>query len=189
MLSILRLSEIKRLVCMQKFVSVKGKRVQPSPPYLKITLTFAAALLVVLILLLNLFGNVFKVVHYYGDSMKPSLKDRQILILLSTDTAEEGDIIAFYYNNKVLVRRVICEGGKTISIDDSGLVTVNGVLLDEPYVEQLSIGQSNIKFPYNVLVGQYFVMGDNRSISMDSRLSEIGTIPNDRLLGKVLFAF
>lgn len=168
------------------FISTKGKRVLPSPPYAKIALRLAAVLLVVVLLLANLFTHVFMVVRYYGDGMEPSLSDRQLLVLLKTDKVQSGDIIAFYYNNKVLVRRVICEGGHSISLESDGIVTIDGVVLEEPYIQEPSIGQHNISLPYHVPYGHYFVMGDNRSISMDSRLSEIGTVPADRILGRVL---
>lgn len=158
-----------------------------SPSYGKTAVKIVVAALVIAILLLNLFSHVFSVVQYYGNGMEPSLQDRQILVIRKTDQIEEGDIIACYFNNKILIRRVICEGGKSIAIDETGLVSINNMPLKEPYVVAPSIGQCNITFPYNVSVGQYFVMGDNRSISMDSRLSEIGTIPRDRIFGKVIF--
>ena len=171
---------------MNTLISTRGRRVLPSPPYAKIVLRLAAVLLAAVLLLANLFTHVFMVVRYYGDGMSPSLSDRQLLMLLKTDKVESGDVIAFYYNNKVLVRRVICEGGHSITLEANGTVTVDGTALDEPYVQTPSIGQHNISFPYHVPYGHYFVMGDNRAISMDSRLSEIGTVPADRILGKVL---
>lgn len=164
-----------------------GKRVQAKASFGKTALKIGAVALVLILVLLNLFTHVFMVVRYYGDGMEPTLSDRQILILLKTDDVKQGDITAFYYNNKVLVRRVICEGGRAVSIDEGGKVYINDELLKEPYVEQPSMGQCNIGFPYNVSVGQFFMMGDNRSVAMDSRLTEIGTIPADRIIGKVIF--
>ena len=171
---------------MRRFVSSKGKRATPTPAYSRTAFKIAAALLIVIVVLLNLFSHVFSVVQYYGDGMEPALEDRQILLIRKTDKVKQGDIVACYFNNKILVRRVICTGG-TVSISDSGIVTVNGTVLDEPYVADPSIGHCNISFPYSVSVGQYFVLGDNRSIAMDSRLSEIGTIPQDRIYGKVVW--
>ena len=107
---------------------------------------------------------------------------------MEAEEQQEGDIIAFYYNNQVLVRRVICLGGKQLEISKEGDVRINEVLLNEPYVKEPSLGQCNITFPYNVRTGTVFVMGDNRSVSMDSRLQEIGTIPTDRIIGKVILA-
>ena len=173
----------------QKIVSVSGKRVKAAPSYGKTMMVIAAAALVLILVLVNLFSFTFSVVQYYGDGMEPSLQNRQILLIRKTDGAkkvEEGDIVAFYYNNNVLVRRVICAGGRVISIDDTGAVAIDGEPLEEPYLSSASVGQCNISFPYNVPAGQYFVMGDNRAVAMDSRLSEIGTISEDRILGKVI---
>ena len=164
----------------------KGKRMQAKSAYGKTALKIGVVALILIVVLLNLFTHVFMVVRYYGDGMEPTLSNRQILILLKTDEVEQGDITAFYYNNKVLVRRVICEGGRTLSIDKAGRVYINDELLDEPYVKQPSMGQCNVGFPHNVSVGQFFVMGDNRAVAMDSRLTEIGSISADRIIGKVI---
>ena len=139
------------------------------------------------VLLLNIFTYVFSVVNYYGDSMEPTLSGGQTLVIYRTAKIEEGDLIAFYYNNKVIVRRVICTGDKQISIADDGVVSINGEVIMEDYVQELSLGQCDISFPYSVPGGRYFVMGDNRSESMDSRLEIIGAISPDRIIGKILF--
>ena len=166
-----------------------GKRVRAKKhPFLSMALTLAASLLLVVVVLINLFTHVFPVVRYYGDGMEPTLHSGQLLILLKTEKVQEGDVIAFYYNNKVLVRRVICEGGQQIAIDPTGTVYINGTAQDEPYVEHPSIGQCNLKFPYYVPLNHVFVMGDRRETAMDSRLEEIGPIPSDRILGKVLLS-
>lgn len=141
------------------------------------------------VLLLNIFTHVFQIVSYNGSGMEPSLEGGQTLVLLKTQKVQEGDIIAFYYNNQVLVRRVICEGGKQLEIDDAGIVSINSAVLAEPYVKNPTLGQCNISFPYHVRTGTVFVMGDNRTEAMDSRLEEIGTIPADRIIGKVIFKF
>ena len=140
------------------------------------------------VLLLNLLTFAFSVVRYYGDGMTPTLKSGQMLVIDKVGSVSEGDIIAFYYNNKVLVRRVVSTGGKQVEIDSAGTVSVNGKTLDEPYLESTTLGQCNLNFPYSVPAGHLFVLGDNRSPAMDSRLSEIGTVPEDRVIGKVLFA-
>lgn len=141
------------------------------------------------VLLMNVFTHVLQIVNYNGSGMEPSLQGGQTLVFLKTQKVEEGDIIAFYYNNQVLVRRVICEGGKQLEIDGHGIVSINGTVLEEPYLESRSIGQCNITFPYHVRIGTVFVMGDNRAEAMDSRLEEIGTVPEDRIIGKVIWAF
>ena len=145
-------------------------------------------IIVTVSLLLNLFTFIMPVVKYYGNSMTPTLEDGQILIVNKMAEIKSGDIIAFYYNNKVIVRRVVATGNNQVSIDVFGTVSVNGKELDEPYIENKTLGQSNLDFPYNVPSNSYFVLGDNRDIAMDSRLSEIGVVTEDRLLGKVVFS-
>lgn len=156
---------------------------------------FKTALKIVIIviatasLLLNLFTFIMPVVKYYGTSMSPTLEDGQILIVSKMAEIESGDIIAFYYNNKVLVRRVVATGSQQISVDIFGTVTVNGEELNEPYLTNKTLGQCNLDFPYNVPSNSLFVLGDNRETSMDSRLEEIGTVTEDRVIGKVIFSF
>lgn len=146
-------------------------------------------IVVAVVLMLNILTYMVSVVRYYGDGMEPALKGGQILLINKMGDVSEGDIVAFYYNNKVLVRRVICEGGKTLSISQEGVVTVNGTVLEEPYVDRASIGQCDITFPYMVMRNHVFVMGDQREIAMDSRLKVIGVIPEDNIIGKVMFAW
>lgn len=152
----------------------------------KRTLKIVLAVIITASLLLNLFTFVTPVVKYYGNSMSQTLVDGQILIVNKMAKVKSGDIIAFYYNNKVIVRRVIATGNSQVSIDIFGTVSVNGKTLEEPYVENKTLGQCNLDFPYNVPANSYFVLGDNRDIAMDSRLSEIGVVTEERLIGKVM---
>lgn len=154
----------------------------------KTTLKIAITVTVTASLLLNLFAFIMPVVKYYGTGMEPTLEDGQILIVNKMSEIESGDIIAFYYNNKVLVRRVVATGNEQLSIDVFGTVSINGEELKEPYIEDKTLGQCNLKFPYNVPSGAFFVLGDNRDSSMDSRLEEIGVVTDDRLIGKVVFS-
>lgn len=154
----------------------------------KTTLKIVLITVAVASLLVNLFTFVMPVVQYYGDSMNPTLEDGQILVVNKLSDIESGDIIAFYYNNKVLVRRVVAVGSQQLSVDVFGNVTVNGTILDEPYIENKTLGQCNLDFPYTVPAGDLFVLGDNREVSMDSRLEEIGTVSEDRLIGEVVFS-
>ena len=174
---------------MKKLVSGKGKYEKQKPPYLRIVLSLLVGVALAVVVLLNVFTHIFSVVQYYGDGMQPRLQDRQILVILQTQDVEHCDLVAFYYNNKVLVRRIICGGGTSIEIDNKGAVSIDGTPLEESYVAQPALGQSNISYPFTIPHEEYFVMGDNRQISMDSRLEEIGTIPADRIIGKVVFAF
>ncbi len=174
---------------MGKTVYHKANNRAAKRPYLRTAITVVAAVLLVLVLLLSLFSHVFSVVQYYGNSMEPALRDRQILVVQNGDKVKCGDIAAFYYNNKILVRRIIAEGGTSLEMEDSGIVIIDGEKLEEEYVQSPAVGQCNINFPYTVPYDEFFVMGDNRTISMDSRLEEIGTIPRNRILGKVIFSF
>lgn len=154
----------------------------------KTTLKIVIIVIITASLLLNLFTFIMPVVKYYGTSMSPTLEDGQILIVSKMAEVQSGDIIAFYYNNKVLVRRVVATGNEQISIDIFGAVSINGEQLNEPYIENKTLGQCNLDFPYNVPTGAFFVLGDNRDVSMDSRLEEIGVVTDDRLIGKVVFS-
>ena len=154
----------------------------------KKTLTIVLIVVVTVSFLLNLFTFIMPVVKYYGNSMTPTLDDGQILLVNKMAEIKSGDIIAFYYNNKVIVRRVVATGNNQVAIDVFGTVSVNGAELEEPYVKNKTLGQCNLDFPYNVPAKSYFVLGDNRDIAMDSRLSEIGVVTEDRLLGKVVFS-
>lgn len=154
----------------------------------KRTCKIVLVIIVIASLLLNLFTFIMPVVKYYGTSMSPTLKDGQVLIVNKMAEIKSGDIIAFYYNNKVIVRRVVATGNDQITIDVFGTVSVNGKELEEPYIENKTLGQNNMSFPYNIPTNSYFVLGDNRDVAMDSRLAEIGVVTEDRLLGKVVFS-
>ena len=137
------------------------------------------------VLVSSFFITVLKVT---GDSMTPTFETGQIVIAQNSSTFETGDVIAFYYNNKVLIKRVIGSPGDWINIDSDGNVTVNGVLIDEPYVDQLSYGDNtDITFPYQVPESRIFVIGDNRAVSIDSRNTAVGCIAEEQMVGKLVF--
>lgn len=127
------------------------------------------------------------VVRYYGDSMSPTLKDKQILFVNKLAEVKSGDIVAFYYNNNILIRRVVAVENQQVTVDIFGKVSVNGTELAEEYVMNQTLGQCNLDFPYTVPPNAYFVMGDNRETSMDSRLKEIGAVTEERMIGKIMF--
>lgn len=127
------------------------------------------------------------VLQIYGSSMTPSLSDGEIVVSVKDAHPETGDIIAFYYNNKVLVKRVIGGPGDWVDIDETGAVSVNGQPLDEPYLTDPAYGDVTIDLPYQVPEDRYFVMGDHRSVSVDSRNAAIGCVAEDQIVGKIVF--
>ena len=127
------------------------------------------------------------VLRTYGKSMTPTLYDGDIVFSIKTSQAERGDIIAFYYNNKILIKRVIAISGEWIDIDTNGAVFINGEALDEPYVFEPALGECNIKLPYQVPENRVFVMGDHRATSVDSRTIEIGCVAEEQIVGKLIF--
>ena len=100
---------------------------------------------------------------------------------------EQGDIVAFYYNNKILVKRVIASAGDWVDIDEDGTVYVNSKALDEPYLTEKALGETNIELPYQVPDGKIFVMGDHRATSADSRHTVVGCVSIDQIVGKIVF--
>ena len=127
------------------------------------------------------------VMQTYGNSMAPTLNNGEIIFSVKTKDLEQGDIVAFYYNNKVLVKRVIAGPGEWVNIDEDGTVYVNDRLLEEPYLTQKSLGDADIDFPYQVPDGKYFVMGDHRATSADSRHTAVGCIDGEQIVGRILF--
>lgn len=127
------------------------------------------------------------VLQIYGSSMTPTLQDGEIIFTLKTSEFETGDVVAFYYNNKILVKRVIAGPGDWVNMDEDGTVYVNGELLDEPYLVEKAYGECNIEFPYQVPDSKIFVMGDHRSTSVDSRNTAVGCVSEEQIVGKILF--
>lgn len=127
------------------------------------------------------------VLQIYGSSMSPTLQDGEIIFSVKTSKFEPGDIIAFYYNNKILIKRVICGPADWVNIDEDGTVYVNGTVLDEPYLVDKALGDCNIQLPYQVPDGKVFVMGDHRSTSVDSRNTAVGCVAQEQIVGKIIF--
>lgn len=119
--------------------------------------------------------------------MSPTLQDGEVIFSVKTSDFEPGDVISFYYNNKILVKRVIARPGEWVNIDKDGNVFVNNVPLNEPYLADKAFGDCNIELPYQVPDGKFFVMGDHRSTSVDSRSTAVGCVAQEQIVGKILF--
>lgn len=127
------------------------------------------------------------VLQIYGSSMTPTLREGQIVVTVKDRDFECGDLVAFYIGNKLLVKRVIAGPGEVISIDEGGNVTLNGLPLEEPYVEEPALGECDLEFPYQVPESRFFLMGDHRRTSVDSRSSVVGCVAEEQIVGKIVF--
>lgn len=144
-----------------------------------ITVSAVAILIAVLLL---------PVLRIYGTSMHPILSEGDIVLSMKKTNVKTGDIIAFYYNNKILVKRVIANPGDWVDISEDGTVYINNEKLDEPYlIEEKAFGECNIKLPYQVPESRIFVMGDNRKVSIDSRNTSVGCVADEQIVGKIVF--
>lgn len=165
--------ELKRVRYQNRFFSVLRSTVYT-------LITVAAVVVLVSMLLLP-------VLQVYGGSMTPTLQDGDIIVTVKTSKFEPGDIIAFYYNNKILVKRVIARPGEWVDIDEEGNVFVNQTRLEEPYLDEKALGDCDIELPYQVPDGKVFVMGDHRSTSVDSRNTAVGCVAQEQVVGKIIF--
>ena len=130
---------------------------------------------------------ILPVLQIEGVSMEPTLSNGDIVLLTKTPRFARGELCAFTWNNKLLIKRVVGLPGDWIEIDTDGTIYLNGEELDEPYVRQKALGECDIEFPFQVPQEQYFVVGDMRESSIDSRNSLIGCITKDQIVGKVFF--
>lgn len=145
-----------------------------------VLIVVAAVAILVAVLLLP-------VLRIYGHSMNDTLEEGDIVVSLKGSDFHPGDVVAFYYNNKILVKRVIGSAGDWIDMDSEGNVYVNQKLIDEPYIREKAYGECNIELPYQVPESRIFVMGDNRDVSIDSRNTAVGCIAEEQIVGKIVF--
>ncbi|MCD8363842.1 MAG: signal peptidase I [Lachnospiraceae bacterium] len=167
-------------------VDAERERLQYQKKYLQTLRTTIYALIIVAAATILLATMFLPVLQVSGTSMEPTLSDGDITVLVKNADFETGDLVGFYYQNKLLLKRVIGGPGDIIDIDSEGNVYVNDELIDEPYITEKSPGETDITYPYQVPENRYFVMGDNRSVSIDSRSSTIGCIEVDQIVGKVI---
>ena len=166
-------------------IQSERKRIRRKDYYrqaLRGTVSVLVVVAAVAVLIATLFLPILQI---SGDSMSPTLEHDEIVVLLKTKKFERGDLIGFYYQGKILLKRVIALPEDEVAIDADGNVYVNGELLEEPYVTDKGLGDCDLEFPYKVPGTSYFVMGDRRSNSVDSRNSVVGSIPREDIIGKV----
>lgn len=168
-------------------IEKERSRLQYRSRYSRTLRSTVAVLLVVAAMAVLVATLWMPVLRIYGTSMIPTLEDGQIVISVKTESFEPGDIAAFYLGNKVLVKRYIAGPGEWINLDESGNVFINGEPLDEPYLTEKSYGQTNIELPYQVPDERYFLMGDNREASIDSRNTTVGCVEKEQIVGKIVF--
>ena len=127
------------------------------------------------------------VLQIYGSSMTPTLDEGEIVVSVKSKEFQQGDLVAFYVGNKILVKRVIAQAGDIVVMHEDGTVFVNGHEMDEPYLEEKAYGECDLEFPYQVPESRYFLMGDHRETSVDSRSSVVGCIADEQIVGKIVF--
>ena len=144
--------------------------------------------LIIIVAISSICATLFMpVIEITDSSMKPLLEDGDIVLTIKSNSFKTGDVVAFYYGNKILVKRVIGVQGDFVNIDKDGIVYVNGVKLKEDYTKELLKGKSDIEYPVQVSDNSIFVLSDERSILTDSRSENIGTIKAENIIGKVIF--
>lgn len=157
---------------------IRFRKVLKNTIFTLVTVSAAAVLIAALLL---------PVLRIYGTSMDPTLSEGDIVISVKSSSFETGEVVAFYYNNKILVKRVIAHPGDWVDINDKGIVFVNDQKLSEPYVSEFSLGDCDIELPYQIPESRLFVMGDHRDVSVDSRNTSVGCVAEEQIVGKIVF--
>ena len=161
-------------------VSYRDRLVKSVVSTTNILIVVAAVTVLIAVMLLP-------VLRIYGQSMNSTLVSGDLVISVKGASFKTGDIVAFYYNNNILVKRVIANSGDWVDIDLDGNVYVNQQKIDEPYLKEKAFGEPTIDLPYQVPDERVFVMGDNRAVSIDSRHSSIGCVTSEQIVGKIVF--
>jgi signal peptidase I len=171
----------------KKQVETERKRYRRKKAYNKALRGTVYVLTIVAAVAVLIATLILPVLQIEGTSMEPTLSNGDIVLLTKTTRFNRGDLCGFTWNNKLLIKRVIGTPGDWVEIDTDGTIYLNGEMLEEPYVEQPAFGECDLEFPFQVPQEQYFVVGDMRESSIDSRNSLIGCIPKDQIVGKVFF--
>lgn len=163
------------------------KRVKDKREFGRLVYNTVSSLIVVAAIAVLLSTLLLPVLRVTGESMTPTLTNDELVVCHRQGDLKRGEIVAFYHNNKILLKRVIGVAGDLVDVKNDGTVFVNGNKLDEPYIDSPSLGNCDIEMPYQVPDNRIFVMGDHRSVSIDSRTKEIGCVAEEMIVGKVLF--
>lgn len=158
-----------------------------SQKYKKVLKSTLSSLIVVAAVAVLIATLMLPVLQIQGSSMEPTLNDEEIVVLIKTSKLKRGQLCCFSYQNKLLIKRIIGVPGDSITINEEGFVYVNDVLLDEPYILDRALGECDIDFPVHVSENQYFILGDHRSTSIDSRSSAVGLVNSEQIVGKIFF--
>lgn len=167
-------------------VAEERERLKHKKEYNRVLRSTVYALLVVAAIAVLIATQFLPVLQVSGSSMEPTLADEDIILLAKTNSFQTGELCGFYWQNKLLLKRIIGTPGDIIDIKEDGTVFVNGEEIEEPYVSEKALGECDLTFPYQVPENRYFVMGDHRTVSIDSRSSVIGCVEKEQIIGKVI---
>lgn len=163
------------------------KRLRNKSSFTKAVFSTVSGLIVMAAIAVIISTMMLPVLRVTGSSMNPTLRNDEMILCVKSSNYDRGEIVAFYYNNKILLKRVIGLPGEKINILEDGTVYIDDKVLDEPYVTEPALGEADMTFPYQVPEGRIFVIGDNRPLSVDSRSTTIGAISTELIVGKVKY--
>lgn len=169
----------------KEIIEKELKREDYKTRYLKVLKSTVLTLVVVVSFAAIIATLFMPVLQISGNSMSPTFENGEIVLALKKSNYKQGDIIAFYHGNKILIKRVIAKSGDWVDIDKDGNVYVNNKKLEEKYINNISYGNTDIKLPYQVPDNKYFVLGDDRKNSIDSRNTQIGSVDISDVVGKI----
>lgn len=168
-------------------VEAERKRIRYKRRYNRTLKSTLAVLIVVAAVSVLVATTLMPVMQSHGSSMSPTLYDGDIFVTVKTSKFQTGDIVAFWHGNKLLVKRCIAGPGQWVDIDEDGTVYVDKTEIAEPYIEEKALGQTDLDYPYQVPESRWFLMGDNRATSLDSRTTTVGCVAAEQIAGRVLF--